>query len=1009
MKLAASIFLLAAIATAPALTLAQTQFTDPANLRGERVKPRDGRELPIDQGALGLAQLLRKLSTRASILNIVAHPDDEDGGMLTLYARGFGARVADLSLTRGEGGQNAMTGDFEDALGLLRTQELLANDRYTGVDQMFGTEVDFGFSKFKEEAFAKWTHERVLYDAVRAIRLYRPLVITATFIGGVTDGHGQHQVSGQIAQEAFLAAGDPTVFPDMIAEGILPWQPLKVYARVPTQSITDKGLYDYATNQYTPARFTNYVTGEVTTTPPSADIIVHEGTPDPLLTVAAANLADLPPTMAKQTTPLSYIQFSRIGLGLQKSQIGPGFRNAPTGAFDSGYHLYGSCLPNSPTLKFCHIVANQAALTNGTSANGAPHTSLGQSPRSINGEDARGLKARLITASLTATPSANGAPYTSVGRSPTNTPAKTPKGPEARPIAASGDPNFFDGIDTSILSLQDYHTFPTDLVPVLAGDIDSAVNNFNPAHPEAIAPNLADALKTVDELIHFTEASKATAIEKANALHELRIKRVQLNDALALALGITVDASTTSVDIVANTKVPVHTVIATTVDQRIPYFSQELEASYSEQFHTGLKTLTRGPLSDGSPTVTKSRPWTEDIEADRSLTAHETRPYFFRTDIEQPIYQLRGPYLRNAPATPSALIAWANLTYNGVDLRLGRVVHSGPQPIEIVPPASLSLYVHAQVLPLGSRAASFFTMLSPAQKPAITPNITLPDGWKSYIERDRVFQDGLTLFHIEPPPSHPISITAKASATLANNQTVTEGYRPIGYGDLPRTNYYTPATVRIVPVDLKLPALQRIAYLPGTGDSIPAALASISLTPTILTVADLTPTNLAQYDTVILGVRTYNAHPDLHGAPTQALLDYARSGGNVVVQYQTQEFTAEDAPYPLSLGSNEKVVDETAPVALSGISQLLTTPNQLTPADFNNWIAERGHGFLSTWDAHYTALTETHDPGQSPQRGGLITTPLGKGRWTYVAFALYRQLPEAVPGAYRLFLNLLNP
>jgi hypothetical protein len=303
--------------------------------------------------------------------------------------------------------------------------------------------------------------------------------------------------------------------------------------------------------------------------------------------------------------------------------------------------------------------------------------------------------------------------------------------------------------------------------------------------------------------------------------------------------------------------------------------------------------------------------------------------------------------------------------------------------------------------------------------------------------------------------------TIKASITLRTHETITEGYRPIGYGDLPRTNFYTPATTRIVPVDLQLPAKTNIAYLPGTGDAVPEALASINLKPTILTVADLTTTNLAKYDTIILGVRTYVAHPELHGAPTKALLDYARNGGNVVVQYQTNEFTAADAPYPLSLGANEKVVDETAPVRLllpsaeavakasaeaakspvtdpnseaaeSGLVGskdggvlnpgygLLRTPNQITPADFNGWIEERGHGFLSSWDPHYVALTETHDPGdagasgpeikpQPPQRGGLITASLGKGRWTYVAFALYRQLPEAVPGAYRLFLNLLNP
>ncbi|MGA8940706.1 MAG: PIG-L family deacetylase, partial [Acidobacteriaceae bacterium] len=392
MKLAASIVLLAAAATTPSLATAQAPFKDLANLGGERITPLNGHELPIDQGTLGLAQLLRKLNTRASILNIVAHPDDEDGGMLTLYARGLGARVADMSLTRGEGGQNFVTGDFEDALGLIRTQELLANDRYTGVTQMFGTEVDFGFSKTREESFQKWGHDRVLYDVVRAIRIYRPLVITATFIGNVTDGHGQHQVSGEIAQEAFKAAADPNVFPDMIREGILPWQALKIYARVPFAQVNSKGVFDYATDEYVPARFTNYVTGKVSTTKPTANIEVPEGDTDPLLTAASTdcNRTDLStgatnksvistgpadksvistgPTdksvisteaqrsgetcsslvATNPTTQLSYVQFARIGLGLQRTQISRSMRLPSPGPYNSGYTLYGSVLCNAP-------------------------------------------------------------------------------------------------------------------------------------------------------------------------------------------------------------------------------------------------------------------------------------------------------------------------------------------------------------------------------------------------------------------------------------------------------------------------------------------------------------------------------------------------------------------------------------------------------------------------------------------------------------------------------------
>ena len=146
---------------------------DPANLAGERVQPSVlEHPIPVNEGAAALQQSLVKLRTRASLMMIVAHPDDEDGGMLTYEARGQGAHVAVLTLTRGEGGQNLMSGDFDDALGLVRTQELLAADRYMGVNQMFGTEVDFGFSKTKEEALEKWTHERVLYDAVRAVRLF---------------------------------------------------------------------------------------------------------------------------------------------------------------------------------------------------------------------------------------------------------------------------------------------------------------------------------------------------------------------------------------------------------------------------------------------------------------------------------------------------------------------------------------------------------------------------------------------------------------------------------------------------------------------------------------------------------------------------------------------------------------------------------------------------------------------------------------------------------------------
>jgi LmbE family N-acetylglucosaminyl deacetylase len=945
-------------------------FTDPANLRGEHVSPSDGHELPIDQGTSGLQQLLRKLNTRASLLLITAHPDDEDGGMLTLTSRGLGARVATLTLNRGEGGQNFVTPDFEDALGLIRTQELLSADRYFDAGQMFGTEVDFGFSKTREESFQKWTHERVLYDAVRAIRLYRPLVIAAVFVGGVTDGHGQHQVSGEIAQEAFKAAADPTVFPDMIKQGILPWQALKVYARVPMQSISAKGLFDYATNQYTPARFTNYVTGQVSTTVPSVDVVVHEGTPDPLLTDPATG------------QPRSYIQFARIGLGLQRTQISRGMRQPGPGAFDVSYHLYGSVLCNAPAdAKFSSPASNAVILSGARSAQ---------------------LKDPCISPAAALPPSLS------------------------LPKDLTGQPNFFDGIDTSIAGMatlvpQLPVSFRTGLgglsyfIARASAAFAASHDLHNPLAVEAIATPLADALKHVDALLTATEASHLPTDQKANLLHELRIKRVQINDALTLALGLHLDATAPSSDLVQNTTPTLKTSLTETSAATLSLNHLSIEGAAENQ-HQDLDASAPQPLTGG-------KPLDHDWKISSDHLAEITQPYFYRDNIEQPVYKLRDPALRNAPQTPAPLTAWATVDYQGEEIDLGRVVHSGPQPVSIVPPVSIASSPTAMILATGQATAQLTATLHTDANTSANINVESPHNWS--IEARAIPASSPTPI---PDTTHSVRFFLHPAAPVTGAQLfhVTaqthdhhiyrEGYRPVGYPGLIYTNHYTPAVTRVVPVDLKLPEHLRIAYLPGTGDTVPEALASIGLAPTLITVADITPAKLSHFDTVILGVRAYTAHADLHGTPTQALLDFARSGGNVLVQYETSGLTSADAPYPLSLGDAEKVVNESDPVRLLAPSNpLLTTPNQITSADFDNWIEERGHGFLDTWDSHYTALTDVHDPGgpetaaQLSQRGGLVTATVGKGRWTYCAFALYRQLPEAVPGAFRLFVNLLTP
>jgi len=886
------------------------RLNDPANLAGERVSAPDLADtLPIDHGAPALEQLLRKLRTRESFMLIVAHPDDEDGGMLTYLSRGQGARVATLTLTRGEGGQNLMSGDFEDALGLIRTQELLAADRYMGVNQFFGTEVDFGFSKTKEESFAKWTRERVLYDAVRAVRLYRPLVIASVFVGGPTDGHGQHQVSGEIAQEVFNAAGDPKVFPDQIAQGLEPWQPLKVYARVPFARIDAQGMYDSATGEYSMPRFENYVTGKVANTVPKENVVVPEGATDALL------------------GGLSYVQFAREGLALQKTQIGPGVRLARAGAFDVRYHRYGS-----------RVIG----------ADGKPQANDGDSTGAESG--------------------------------------------------------FFAGIDTSLPGIATLAPEAAEKIRPALEKIDAQIADaqakFDANHLDAIAPRLRNALVGIDEMIHGLEDAKVAdlpAVESYSVLHELRIKRVQLNNALVLALGLSIAAP------VAATDLPANSAASTTMT---------LKESSADPVQL-LRSWGRGALQDGTasgPEAPKTAALSTPVQRQCVLAASETsesRPYFSRKDIEQPYYDVSNPALRNAPMTPPAFTCWAEVEFGAAHLTLGAVVGEAVQAAEFVPPVSVALDRRAEILPDDKSELGFRMSLRPPHVAVASEGSGAPADWKPIAASPQENLGGHREFLFRVPAANRKAVTLHPFVRLKDGHDYSEGYRAIGYGDLPRTNFYTPATLKVVPVDVTTAPNLKIAYLPGTGDDVPAALRELGVEPRMITVADLTPENLKQYDAVVLGVRAYEAHRELLAA-NDVLNTYAAAGGVVIMQYNTR-LPSGIGPYSLTLDHTENVVDETAPVSILDPSEpLLQWPNKITAADFSGWVEERGHGFMSSWDSHYKAPLETHDPGQRPQQGGLLVARTGKGAWIYVAFALYRQFPEGVPGSYRLLANLIS-
>ncbi len=895
-----------------------------------RAPSADALQADVDRGAAGLTRWLHALKTRASLMMVTAHPDDEDGGMLAMETRGMGARAVLLTLNRGEGGQNAMNSDSYDALGVVRTQELLAAGRYYGVDQYWTRAIDYGFSKTREEALDKWDHDRVLADVVRVIRMTRPLVITSVFVGAATDGHGQHQVAGQMAQEAFLAAGDPSRFPEQIKEGLRPWTPLKVYAHVPFFDVTPQGMYDYAIDKYVPVRFFDYIHQKWSSEKPSTTLEIPEGNYSP-------------------ATGLTYLQVGREGLGFQKSQNN-GVALPKPAPFASAYHRYESRVP-----------------------------------------------------------------------------------------AAEHEESFFDGIDASVNGIGSLVASEPDYLKNGLAEIarlaNQASDQYQPDRPQGIAPVLADGLRATRSLAGQVRGGSLPEPGKSDVIFELRAKEDQFEQALVASLGLSLQAAVVP-DKEPQGRNPFGMAVPTfTIGIPGQSFGVQVELLNQSPDPVNVESVTLeasdgkqwkiAAAGDPAPKSLAGRAqaqtrFTVAAPPDAALT----RPYFSRPDEEQANYDLVDPRYRNLSLAPYPLSASVEVSYRGAAFHLRQVVQTTEriptlgivsQPLLMGPAISVTLAPAAGAVPVGAKRFAFScTVHSNVKGPAEgTLRLRLPQGWRSSPDSApfsmmRDGEDHTVTFSVEPGAVKPeeYRITAVAEYRGRNYE---EGYRMVGYPGLRPYPYYRPAVYRAVGVDVKTAPGLRIAYLPGTGDDVPQALENLEQSVRVLAASDVTQGNLSGYDAIILGTRAYAVRSELKSANSR-LLQYVKNGGVLIVQYNLQDFDQNYGPYPFSLGNNpQKVVDESSRVRLlKPDSPVFTWPNRILEADFGGWVEERGHGFLQTWDPHYEALVETNDPDQDPQRGGLLLARYGKGAYIYDAFALYRQLPSGVPGAYRILANLVS-
>ncbi len=787
-------------------------------------------------GSAQIDQALHRLANTGSVLMIAAHPDDENTALLAYFARGLCVRTGYLSMTRGEGGQNLLGPEQGDALGVIRTEELLAARRIDGAEQYFTRAIDFGFSKTAAETLEKWGRDRALSDVVRVIRRFRPDVIVLRFSGTPRDGHGQHQASAILGKEAFSAAADPKRFPDCGP----PWQAKRI-----------------VWNMFA---FTKEMQEETEKTP--GRITVDTGAFNPVL-------------------GHSYMEIAGMSRSQHKSQ-----------------------------------------------GMGAPER-RGTFPESM-----------VVVAGA---------------------PAKT---------------SIFDDVDVT------WNRVPGG---AHAGElINQALREYQPEHPETIVPLLAEAKRAIPE------GDDPLLVRK----------RGDIDEAIALCAGLWVDATADKYAVVPGGKVK----LTWTAVDRGPL----------KVVRVAAKPFELGP----------NKPFSDSTEATIDPATPWSQPYWLQQPKDGDSYAVADPSLIGQAENPPVFEEHLKFEIDGTPIELDRpvvyrwvdrTIGERWRPVAVVPPVAISLHEPSAIFPNAEAKRTVIEMRAVGKGAG---DLRLDDsGWK--IEpRSTAFNlnDGeatTAAFAIQPPTAEGIA-RATAEARIGNRD-VNVATELIDYTHIPQTYLFPPAEMKLVRTNVKNLA-KSVGYVMGAGDEVPDALRQMGSAVTLLTPDDLAMGDFSRFDAIVTGVRAYNTRPDLR-ANEHRLLDYVRDGGTLVVQYNTLEGNAAFmgssmfdylGPWTMEI-SHDRVTVEEAPVRfLDPASPLLHQPNEITAKDFEGWVQERGLYFASKWDPQYHTLFETHDPGEKPLMGGTLYAKYGKGAYVFTAFSWFRELPAGVPGAFRIFANLLS-
>ncbi|MEO6391802.1 MAG: PIG-L family deacetylase [Pyrinomonadaceae bacterium] len=844
-----------------------------------------------DYGALGLGQLLRGLQTTGSVMLTGAHPDDEDSALLAYMARGLPARTAYLSLTRGDGGQNVLGSEQSESLGVIRTEELLQARRLDGAEQYFTRAFDYGFSKSLDEAKSKWPEQLILGDMVRAIRIFRPLVLISRFSGTSADGHGQHQFAGYLTPRAVVAAADPNQFPEQIRAGLPAWKVRKFYVSSNPRNQTDPPTLRFDTGRY-----------------------------DPLL-------------------GRSYAEIAAEGRSLHRTQ-------------------------------------EQGNLEN-------------RGPRYSGVRLVQGVE--------------------------------TWKGP---------DTSLFTAIDTSISGLGTQvgvtdEAFRFELVRTEVA-AKRALNEYDPFEPQKIIPALADGLNAVRKgRTRLKALSASSAREDADFF--LSAKEAEFTEALRRVAGI-------EIDVIADreTVVPGDTL---TVSMQVsnPQLDNVQRIGMNVINPTGWTTVPK-PNSANSQVVPATGE-TEVLQFETKLVAGSalkpTEPFWLTSPRDHDLFRWPDPLTPWSKRDPLCFPFLPAEIYGEAEFKIGGEIVRFERPIQyrfadavrgelrrdvnVVPALSLELDQDLLIVPSGTAAKPqrlVVVATNNADRPITSQvQLQLPAGWSaapstvplSFKRRG----DRLTAVFTVTPRGRPAagSYPIIAVAT-ADGQKYDQEMHVLSYPHIQTHRIYAPAAATVNVFDLKV-APVRVGYIMGAGDEVPDAIRRMGVPVTMLSESDLAAGDLSQFETIVVGIKATDTRPDFV-ANHERLLDFARAGGTLIVQYQRPTYATLKLP-PFATQMGPRISDENAPVTiLKPEDPLFNWPNKITALDFDGWVQERSLYGFTEFGASYTPVLETHDEGEPAQNGGEVMVPMGRGLYIYTAFAWFRQLPHGVPGAYRLFANMLS-